>query len=232
MKNYYGSRSKSRSRFRRSFRKVYKSKYSKRRKFNRIFKSRRAVRPEIKYIDVDSGYLTVNAGSYGSAQLTPATVTNGNNINQKIGNEIRVRGQNLHMVLSCNQIAAKVSSETFVRTIIYTPRTAAADASNHITGLGLLAIPDFNTVTVYKDWVTSLDAIEANLGNTTTNTVISPGSPSERHYKFNLPGYRNLKFPVGNANSWDAEKAIYIYVYADVNSCSFRTYCRTFYTDV
>lgn len=235
-----------RSRFRRSFR---SSRRVRSRRIIRRNLARRPVRPEIKYIDYTvASALLPSLGNFTS-NFTPASMQQGSDEYQRIGNQVKFRWMKSSLYLigpSTSTGGTFIEPDDFVRIILWSPRVDYSLAYSHMTGIGQLQIPDYNTVTVFKDFNVHLTrANQPVLNSSGTLTGLNPNGSSQRKIiKFSIPFPRVVRFPpssISGSTALDPEKdVIYITMYSNFGNGStgtdpatvqYRWYTRVTYTD-
>lgn len=229
-----------RRRFKRTFRRRrFRRRFSRRFSIRKTLR-RRPLRPEVKWIDranaQNSFGVAVDGGLVYSHIVTPPSITQGTNRDQRVGNNVKFRYVKLNVALTCYPELGSTNTITRVRMLLVSPTVDAASYDAYTTGGQMntdlrVGFIDTNICHVYYDK-------EFEFGNFISITqYLSTGQRNSMNIARTIAFPRNVNFRAGTNDVTDAKDTLRLLVF-NVTTDVTRTqpvsvYCRarTTFTD-
>ncbi|UOK21033.1 capsid protein [Chifec virus UA13_133] len=217
----YRKRYRRRSNYKFNRRRFSNSKYGSRRRIIRKCLRRRALRPEVKYLDY-SANVSVGFGANATGSVTVSSMALGTGEGNRLAEEIMIR-----KVFGYIEVAGPtgsgssnsnfpIESDNYVRIILWSPRVNFTLSNSYMSNLAYKDIIDWNVVTVHKDrhvHVGSRFQVEyGSTGGTISNVTASGAAvPGLQRINIAMPFPRRARFApasLSGSTALDADKDV------------------------
>lgn len=206
-------------RYTRRFKK-YSTKFSTKRRILRKTLSRRPVKPEVKFVEKAVSDTGITSTSWTTESLSSSSLSQGADVNTRIGNSVRLRYVTARLRYQGGIMTPQTSivfqrPTVSFRVLIWTPRVDFTLASAYVSAMGYLSTPDFNVLTVYRDFYINLAHANAQEVIASTGVIsayqTNGQSAYQKNMKVTIPFPRNAKFvpsTITGTNDFDVDKDV------------------------
>lgn len=213
---------------------------SKASRYNSLFRKftapSRRLKPELKYIDTSIN-ANINANQYYTNSISPFSIVEGTNYDQRVGNRVRSKSLRIRMkfVDNSNQTTPAVSpyAHTYMfRVVLWTPRLEQGKVTTYLQTVSFLDHIKPNYCTVVHDKYYKLSP--CYVGEASTNDPAGPPRDFQMVLTKNVTFPRKIVFN-DTDNLMDIDKDVmYISIWMDSiarSGISFTAVTRMFYYD-